>query len=163
MLEKKAKDNKTAYEKMSSTPMVKVGYEVYADGLTRVIRICEVSKSLKGDSVFHSRSKIQFRMTHLGIHLLEKVKQVSLYCASLFCPVISVLYSCSCISLRRTPLPPRLNSVLKMFMQSAEEKPVVSFSPILVARLENLGLQSMFTDQQKFNQLCIEVYFYEVE
>jgi len=32
----------------------------------------------------------------------------------------------------------------------------VSYSPILVARLENVGLHSMFTDQQKFNQLCIE-------
>ncbi|KFK40709.1 hypothetical protein AALP_AA2G031100 [Arabis alpina] len=114
MLEKKAKDHKTAYEQLSSIPMVKVGYEVYADGLTRVIRICEVSKSLKGDSVFQSRSKVQFRITHLGIHLLEKVKH------------------------------------------NAEEKTVLSYSPILVARLENFGLQSMFTDQQKFNQLCIE-------
>ncbi|ESQ46725.1 hypothetical protein EUTSA_v10027614mg [Eutrema salsugineum] len=114
MLEKKAKDHKTAYEQLSSIPMVKVGYEVYADGLTRVIRICEASKSLKEDSVFQSRSKIQFRITHLGIHLLEKVKQ------------------------------------------NAEEKIVLTYSPILVARLENFGLQSMFTDQQKFNQLCIE-------
>lgn len=50
-----------------------------------------------------------------------------------------------------------------MFMQNAEEKTVLSYSPILVARLDNFGLQSMFTDQQKFNQLCIEVYFYEVQ
>ncbi|CAN7110576.1 unnamed protein product [Brassica rapa subsp. narinosa] len=114
MLEKKAKDHKTAYEQLSSMPMVKVGYEVYADGLTRVIRICEVSKSHKGDSVFRSRSKVQFRITHLGIQLLEKVKQ------------------------------------------NTEEKTVLSYSPILVARLDNFGLQSMFTDQQKFNQLCIE-------
>ncbi|KAL0876286.1 hypothetical protein Bca101_025991 [Brassica carinata] len=114
MLEKKAKDHKTAYEQLSSMPMVKVGYEVYADGLTRVIRICEVSKSLKGDSVFRSRSKVQFRINHLGIQLLEKVKQ------------------------------------------NAEEKTVLSYSPILVARLDNFGLQSMFTDQQKFNQICVE-------
>ncbi|EFH54003.1 hypothetical protein ARALYDRAFT_485391 [Arabidopsis lyrata subsp. lyrata] len=114
MLKKKAKDHKTADKELSSIPMVKVGYEVYADGLTRVIRICEVSESLKGDSVFQSRSKIQFRVTHLGIHLLEKVKQ------------------------------------------NAEEKTVMSYSPILVARLDNVGLHSMFTDQQKFNQLCIE-------
>lgn len=86
MLEKKAKDHKTAYEQLGSMPMVKVGYEVYADGLTRVIRICEVSKSLKGDSVFRSRSKIQFRITHLGIQLLEKVKQVSRSSTSLFAP-----------------------------------------------------------------------------
>lgn len=39
----------------------------------------------------------------------------------------------------------------------------MSYSPILVARLDNVGLHSMFTDQQKFNQLCIEVYFYEVQ
>ncbi|XP_010515400.1 PREDICTED: uncharacterized protein LOC104791262 [Camelina sativa] len=114
MMKKKAKDHKTVDEELSSIPMVKVGYEVYADGLTRVIRICEVSESLKGDSVFHSRSKTQFRVTHLGIHLLEKVKQ------------------------------------------NAEEKTVVSYSPILVARLDNVGLHSTFTDQQKFNQLCIE-------
>lgn len=100
MLEKKAKDHKKASEELSSIPMVKVGYEVYADGLTRVIRICEVSKSLKGDSVSHSRSKIQFRITHLGIHLLEKAKQVSLYCTS-FPPSYLVLYSYSSISLPR--------------------------------------------------------------
>lgn len=34
----------------------------------------------------------------------------------------------------------------------------MSYSPILVARVDNVGLHSMFTDQQKFNQLCIEVY-----
>lgn len=39
----------------------------------------------------------------------------------------------------------------------------MSYSPILVARVDNVGLHSMFTDQQKFNQLCIEVYFYEVQ
>ncbi|EOA26077.1 hypothetical protein CARUB_v10019496mg [Capsella rubella] len=114
MMKKKTKNHKAADEELSSIPMVKVGYEVYADGLTRVIRICEVSESLKGDSLFHSRLKIQFRLTHLGIHLLEKVKQ------------------------------------------NAEEKTAMSYSPILVARLDNVGLHSMFTDQQKFNQLCIE-------
>ncbi|CAE6075717.1 unnamed protein product [Arabidopsis arenosa] len=81
MLKKKAKDHKTADKELSSIPMVKVGYEVYADGLTRVIRILK---------------------------------------------------------------------------QNAEEKTVMSYSPILVARLDNVGLHSMFTDQQKFNQLCIE-------
>lgn len=122
MMKKKTKDHKTADEELSSIPMVKVGYEVYADGLTRVIRICEVSESLKGDSVFHSRSKIQFRVTHLGIHLLEKVKQVSLFRTSLFCTIISVLYPAFvCINLK-LPFPPRLDFVLKYLCRMQRRK-----------------------------------------
>ncbi|KAL0689230.1 hypothetical protein Bca4012_088908 [Brassica carinata] len=45
---------------------------------------------------------------------------------------------------------------LSSMPMNTEEKTVLSYSPILVARLDNFGLQSMFTDQQKFNQLCIE-------
>lgn len=56
--------------------MVKIGYEVYADGPTRVLRICEISGSHKGDIVFQSCAKIQLRVSHLAIHLLERVKQV---------------------------------------------------------------------------------------
>ncbi|XP_010558503.1 PREDICTED: uncharacterized protein LOC104827123 [Tarenaya hassleriana] len=114
VLEKKANKQKINCGELSNIHMVKVGYEVYADGLTRVLRICEVSESSKGDTMFHSRSKIQFRVNHLGIHLLEKVKQ------------------------------------------NFEENSVPSFAPILVVRLENICLQSLFTDQQKFNQICIE-------
>lgn len=54
-----------------------VGFEVYADGLTRVLRIFEISHSHKGDMVLKSRSKIQLRISHLAIHLLECRKQVS--------------------------------------------------------------------------------------
>jgi hypothetical protein len=56
--------------------MVKIGYEVYADGPTRVLRICEISDSHNGDTVFQSCAKIQLRVSHLAIHLLEHGKQV---------------------------------------------------------------------------------------
>jgi hypothetical protein len=57
--------------------MVKLGFEVYADGPTRVLRICEISGSHKGDTLLQSRAKTQLRVSHLAIHLLEYRKRVS--------------------------------------------------------------------------------------
>ncbi|XP_047313344.1 LOW QUALITY PROTEIN: uncharacterized protein LOC124916644 [Impatiens glandulifera] len=54
--------------------MVNVGYEVYTDGLTRVLRICEFPDSHKGDSVFSS-GKLRLRISSLDAHLLEHAKQ----------------------------------------------------------------------------------------
>jgi hypothetical protein len=56
--------------------MGKIGYEVYTDGPTRVLRICEISGCHKGETVFQSCAKIQLRVSHLAIHLLECGKQV---------------------------------------------------------------------------------------
>ena len=55
--------------------IVKVGYEVYAEGTTRVLRICEFLDSHKGDRL--SQLKIQVRVFHFAIHLLEHEKKVS--------------------------------------------------------------------------------------
>lgn len=57
--------------------IVKVGYEIYADGPTRVLRICEKSDCHKGDSVIQSSEKIQFRISNITVHLLEFWRQVS--------------------------------------------------------------------------------------
>lgn len=58
--------------------MVKIGFEVYAEGPTRVLRICEFSDSHKEDIVLHSCIKIQLRVSQAAIHFLECEKQVSL-------------------------------------------------------------------------------------
>lgn len=68
--------DKTSEKK--TTNFWEVGYEVYADGPTRVLRFCEISKSHKRDSLFQSCEKIQLRVPQFTINLLECGKQVSL-------------------------------------------------------------------------------------
>ncbi|KAM1156496.1 hypothetical protein ACFX2B_026994 [Malus domestica] len=63
------------FGELNAREMVKVGYEVYADGPTRVLRFCEISRSHKGDKPFHSCQKIQLRVPQFTIHLLEQEKK----------------------------------------------------------------------------------------
>ena len=56
-----------------------VGYEVYADGPTRVLRICERADSYKEEKVLQPCIGLQFRVSTFAIHLLEKNKQVKLF------------------------------------------------------------------------------------
>ncbi|XP_059458026.1 uncharacterized protein LOC132187653 isoform X3 [Corylus avellana] len=93
---------------------VKIGYEVYTDGPTRVLRICEISGSHKADTVFQSCAKIQLRVSHLAIHLLECGKQ------------------------------------------DGDESELSVFMPIIIARLGNIDLVSVLTDQHKYYQICLQ-------
>lgn len=54
----------------------KVGYEVYADGATRVLRICEGADSFKEEKVLQPRISFQIRVSNFVIQLIEKNKQV---------------------------------------------------------------------------------------
>ncbi|XP_039155678.1 uncharacterized protein LOC104457236 [Eucalyptus grandis] len=67
--DKKSQDDKSKYGGYKD--MVKIGYEVYADGSTRVLRVCEASNSQKGYLRFHSREKIRLRVPCFTIHVLE--------------------------------------------------------------------------------------------
>ncbi|BBH07848.1 Protein of unknown function D, partial [Prunus dulcis] len=58
---KRSVDQRIDFGELNAMEMVKVGYEVYADGPTRVLRFCEISRSHKGDKMFHSCEKIQLR------------------------------------------------------------------------------------------------------
>lgn len=78
LLDNKSDTKPTNGVEINSMERVKVGYEVYADGSTRVLRICEISKSHKGETVFQSCEKIQLRIPQLTLQLLEQGKQVSL-------------------------------------------------------------------------------------
>ncbi|GAB2282542.1 hypothetical protein Dimus_017083 [Dionaea muscipula] len=53
----------------------KVGYEVYADGPTRILRICDLHGARKGDKIIESCVKVQFRVSNFTIHLLEHIRQ----------------------------------------------------------------------------------------
>lgn len=53
-----------------------LGYEVYADGLTRVLRICELAESYKEQAILQPRASFRFRMGHFAINLLEDDVQV---------------------------------------------------------------------------------------
>lgn len=51
--------------------IMKVGYEVYADGPTRVLRISKASGGHKEDKVSRARGKIRIRVPGLTIHMTE--------------------------------------------------------------------------------------------
>ncbi|KAI5418217.1 hypothetical protein KIW84_042736 [Lathyrus oleraceus] len=55
--------------------ITKVGYEIYAEGPTRVLRICEISDSFKKDAVLDLYAKFQLRVSRLAVHVLEHVTQ----------------------------------------------------------------------------------------
>ncbi|WCJ31023.1 hypothetical protein M5689_012541 [Euphorbia peplus] len=111
---KKSSDEKTHLGRLNSMEIVKVGYEVYAEGPTRVLRICEFSSSKKGDGLFHSCAKIQLRVLHFAIHLLEDGKQ------------------------------------------DLDKNEEPCYLPLIVTRLGNINLDSLFTDQKKYNQISVQ-------
>lgn len=70
--------NLTSFSHVNDMEMVNLGYEVYADGLTRVLRICERNDSRKLDRVFYPGSKITVRVSRFAVSLCERAKQVCL-------------------------------------------------------------------------------------
>ncbi|KAM7264282.1 hypothetical protein ACFE04_001965 [Oxalis oulophora] len=76
-LEKKSGDQMANFDEFNAIEMVNVGYEVYAEGPTRVLRICEFLNCHKEDSFIQSRAKIQIRVSQFALHLLEHLKQDS--------------------------------------------------------------------------------------
>ncbi|XXG49285.1 hypothetical protein AAC387_Pa02g3508 [Persea americana] len=66
---------RTKFDESPGLDMLKMGYEVYADGSTRVLRICEFIDNRKEDKMAQPRLKFQFRISYFAIHLLENAKQ----------------------------------------------------------------------------------------
>ncbi|KAK6258440.1 hypothetical protein SCA6_012914 [Theobroma cacao] len=114
LLDKKSKGRRSNFGDLKGMNAVKLGYEVYADGPTRVLRICEFSDIHKQNKAFHSCAKIRMRVSQFAIQLLEQGKE----------------------DLNQSSTP--------------------SYTPVIVARLQNICLDSVFTDQQKFNQIVVQ-------
>ncbi|KAF9604152.1 hypothetical protein IFM89_002827 [Coptis chinensis] len=113
-LDKKPRDQKKSKDESHGLEMLKVGYEVYADGPTRVLRISEFPGRGKEDAMFHLCAKIQFRVSLIAIHLLENIKK------------------------------------------EEDVSEPSSHSPVVVARFGNIILDSMFTDQNKYNEIKVQ-------
>ncbi|KAJ6678511.1 VACUOLAR PROTEIN SORTING-ASSOCIATED PROTEIN VPS13 [Salix viminalis] len=111
-LHQKSRDQKRNFDHLNSMDIVKVGYEVYAEGTTRVLRICEFLDSHKGDRL--SQLKIQVRVFHFAIHFLEHEKK------------------------------------------DFDEVVDLSYTPLIVARLGNISVCSVFTDLKKFNLISVQ-------
>ncbi|XP_058010533.1 uncharacterized protein LOC110658088 isoform X2 [Hevea brasiliensis] len=111
---KKFRDQRNYFGWFNSMETAKVGYEVYAEGPTRVLRIREFSSSQKGDRLFQSCAKIQLRVFHFKIHLLEDRKQ------------------------------------------DLDKNDEPCYATFIVARLGNINLDSIFVDQQKYNQINVQ-------
>lgn len=69
------KDQKQTYCQQLHRETVKVGYEVYAEGVTRILRICDFSNSHKVNEPYDTRTKMRLRISYLAVHLLEHAKQ----------------------------------------------------------------------------------------
>ncbi|XP_047048194.1 uncharacterized protein LOC124653172 isoform X1 [Lolium rigidum] len=63
---------KQGYDDSFGLRVFKIGYEVYADGLTRVLRICEHVENPKAEKVQRPIARAQFRISYMCIHLLDK-------------------------------------------------------------------------------------------
>ncbi|XP_023730135.1 uncharacterized protein LOC111877860 isoform X2 [Lactuca sativa] len=77
-LDKKKTGEKGKMSKLSHVnemDMVNLGYEVYAHGLTRVLRICERKDSRKLNRQFYPGAKITLRVSRFSIHFSERAKQ----------------------------------------------------------------------------------------
>ncbi|GAY42809.1 hypothetical protein CUMW_069730 [Citrus unshiu] len=111
---KKSGDQRTSFSEFNGMEIVKVGYEVRADGPTRILRICESSDSHKRNTASKFCAKIQLRISYFALHLLEHRKQ------------------------------------------DMDESDASSYAPIVVGRLGNINLDSVFRDQQKYNQISVQ-------
>lgn len=69
----------------------KIGYEVYADGLTRVLRICEHAENPKAEKIQRPIAHAQFRISCMCIHLLDKDQVCSLLSSLSLSMMISLL------------------------------------------------------------------------
>ena len=69
----------------------KIGYEVYADGLTRVLRICEQAENPKAEKIQRPIAHAQFRISYMCIHLLDKGQVCSLLSSLSLSMMISFL------------------------------------------------------------------------
>ncbi|PIN04125.1 hypothetical protein CDL12_23340 [Handroanthus impetiginosus] len=75
-LDKKPEDQKhVTNSRLISSATVKVGFEVYAEGVTRVLRICESSDSHKVNMVSGSSRKMRLRISYFSVHLLGHAEQ----------------------------------------------------------------------------------------
>ncbi|KAL4568657.1 hypothetical protein LXL04_024272 [Taraxacum kok-saghyz] len=77
-LDKKKTGNKVKSSKFShlnETEMMNLGYEVYANGLTRVLRICQRNDSRKLNRQFYPGAKITVRLSRFAAYFSEVSKQ----------------------------------------------------------------------------------------
>lgn len=89
---KKMGDRIASFGELNGIEMRKVGYEICADGPTRVLRICEFSNDHRGDRLSQFCAKIQLRISHFAIHLLEHRKQVYINYINLFQVNLSLIF-----------------------------------------------------------------------
>ncbi|KAG0467235.1 hypothetical protein HPP92_018815 [Vanilla planifolia] len=76
-LNKQSEIEKTTSDEPHKLEIFKVGFEIYADGSTRVLRFCEATKRIEHTTVQPS-TNFQLRLSSFAIHLLErKVEAIS--------------------------------------------------------------------------------------
>ncbi|XP_074349870.1 uncharacterized protein LOC141689470 isoform X3 [Apium graveolens] len=74
-LQRNPGDKRSSFGQLSSIEIITSGYEVYADGPTRVLRICEFPDSHKANTSLYSGAKMQLRVFDSAISILELSKK----------------------------------------------------------------------------------------
>lgn len=77
--EKRSEVGKRTIDGTRGLELFMVGYEVFTDGFTRVLRICERPDGYKKEKLLLPSSNMQFRVSYFAIHLLENGRQVRLF------------------------------------------------------------------------------------
>lgn len=113
-LDKNPEDPKsTSFVKPVGQQMVNFGYEIYADGATRVLRFSDFHASFKRNALCPSK-RIRMKVSSIKLNLLENTEQE---------------------------------------MNTSETK---LSTPILVGRVENVGLISLLSDKHKYNKMSVQ-------
>ncbi|XP_039116930.1 uncharacterized protein LOC120252825 isoform X3 [Dioscorea cayenensis subsp. rotundata] len=73
--EKRSEVGKRTIDGTRGLELFMVGYEVFTDGFTRVLRICERPDGYKKEKLLLPSSNMQFRVSYFAIHLLENGRQ----------------------------------------------------------------------------------------
>lgn len=67
---------RSSFGQLNGIEIITSGFEVYADGPTRVLRICEFPDSHKANRSLYSGAKMQLRVFNAAISILEPSKKV---------------------------------------------------------------------------------------
>ena len=148
---------KQRFDESFGLRVFKIGYEVYADGLTRVLRICEHADNPKIEKIQWPIANVQFRISYVCIHLLDKGQVCSFWLPpglsmkAFFSWTMPVIYSYLQVKHGlRYPF-------LFVFTLLKNGENVQLPSTILTARLQHVSSDSVITNRFKHVSVAIHV------
>ncbi|KAK6923729.1 Vacuolar protein sorting-associated protein 13, VPS13 adaptor binding domain, partial [Dillenia turbinata] len=75
LFDKTPRVQETMSGEVHALKVANVGYEVYTDGSTRVLKVCELDDCLKVETIIRSCTKVRFRVSSFAVSLVENQYQ----------------------------------------------------------------------------------------